>query len=261
MRMKVITLVMFILATAGAITATAAPDSVPVPPDGVVDFQGRTQLVVNIGDFDVLAELLGRTAHVTAEPGFFGSVTLGGYYRVLKNLKVGAFYRLQDGAHHDDDWVDTNGVWGWQDTSARLENILMLDVSPRFLLGFLPGRNWVFMLKGRYEYNFFNNYQSIMARPELTYFWIQDRVPILNVSLSYEMYFPLNFGSTLLYDAWPYLTLLWHATPDVAFELGGAYRTTVWSTSADAVAASDPRYQAYFNSFAVTLGVVITLAY
>jgi hypothetical protein len=260
MRMRTAALAALVLAAA-ALSAAAA-GTIPDPPPGVVDVQGRTQLVANIGAFDVLAEILGRTEHVTATPGFFGSVTLGGYYRLFKNLKVGAFYRLQDGAHHDDDWVsDGIGNWGWQDTSGRLENILMLDASPRVMLDFLPGRNWVFMLKGRYMYNFFNGYQTIMARPELTYFWIQDRVPILNVSLSYEMYFPLNFGSTLLYEAYPYLTVLWHATPDVALELGGAYKTIVWSTSADAVLGGDPSYQIYFNSFAVTLGVVITLAY
>jgi len=255
--MKIVALVTLILAAAAA----AAGAQVPVAPAGVVDFLGRTQLVANIGDFDLLAEVLGRTEYVTAQAGFSGAVTLGGYYRVLKNLKVGAFYRLQDGAHHDDDWMNPGGNWGWQDVSGRLENILALDVSPRFLLDFLPGRNWVFMLKGRYLYDFFNNNQAIMARPELTYFWIQDRVPVLNVSLSYEMYFPLNFGSTLLYQAYPYLTLLWHATPDVALELGGAYKTTVWSTSAAAIANSIPPYQVYFNRFAVTLGVVITLAF
>jgi hypothetical protein len=257
--MKVCVLAVIILGAAG--TAVGATGTIPDPPTGIVDFQGRTQLVANIGSFDVMAELLGRTEYVTALPGFYGSVTLGGYYRVLKNLKVGAFYRLQDGAHHDDDWGSINGPWVWQDTSRRLENILMLDVSPRFLLDFLPGRSWVLMLKGRYEYNLFNNYQSIMARPELTWFWIQDRVPILNVALAYEMYFPLNFGSTLLYQAWPYLTVLWHATPDVGLELGGAYKTTVWSSSSTVQFWGDPSYQVYFNSFAVTLGVVITLAY
>jgi hypothetical protein len=63
-----------------------------------------------------------------------------------------------------------------------------------------PGKNWVFMLKGRFLYNTFNSEMSVLARPELTYFLIVDRVPVLNVTASYEMYFPLNFGSTVLYQ-------------------------------------------------------------
>ena len=123
-------------------------------------------------------------------------------------------------------------MWGWNDTRTRLENLLALDVSPRFQLDFLPGRNWVFLLKGRFIYNpSYENELSIMARPELTWFWVQDRVPILNVSLSYELYFPLNFGDTLIYQSYPYLTVLWHATPDLGFELSGAYKTIAWSTS------------------------------
>jgi hypothetical protein len=260
MRMKRIALAGFILAAVR--TAAMALGATPDAPAGVSDIQGRTQLIASFGDFDVLAELLGHSEHVTPQAGYAGSVTLGGYYRVLKNLKIGAFYRLQDGVHHDNDWGTPTGDWSWQDVSGRLENVLMLDVSPRFLLDFLPGRNWVFMLKGRYEYNLYNDQQSILARPELTYFWIQDRVPILNVSFSYAMYFPLNFGSTLLYQTYPYLTVLWHATPDIALELGGAYKTTVWSTSSSVANWGGlPDYQVYFNSFTLTLGVVITLAF
>jgi hypothetical protein len=71
------------------------------------------------------------------------------------------------------------------------------------------------MLKGRYLYDAWNGRMSIMARPELTWFWIRDRDPFINISLSY-----------------PYVTVLWHATPDLGIELAGAYKTTVWSTSA-----------------------------
>src|SRR5512144_581966 len=132
MRMRVIALAALILAAVAA--GAGALGTIPDAPAGIVDFQGRTQLIASFGDFDVLAELLGRTEHVTADAGFAGSVTLGGYYRLFKNLKVGSFYRLQDGVHHDDDWGTPTGDWTWQDAGGRLENILMLDVSPRFLL-------------------------------------------------------------------------------------------------------------------------------
>jgi hypothetical protein len=254
--------VLFFVFAASA--AASAADNVPVPPQGAVDFQGRTQLVMNLGPVDLLAEALGRSVQVDPALRSYESLTLGGYYRVMPNLKVGAFYRLQAGAIHDDDWVpnpSATPAWIWQDTSTRLEQVLMLDVSPRFQLGFLPGESWVLMVKGRYIYNTANGQQSIMARPELTWFWIQDRVPILNASLSYEMYFPLNFGSTPLYEGYPYLDLLWHATPDIALELGGAYVTTVWSASRSELSQDGAAYSVPASAWVVSLGVVITLAF
>ena len=137
----------------------------------------------------------------------------------------------------------------------------MIDASPRFLLGFLPGENWVFMLKTRFAYNTFNSQMSILARPELTYFLIVDRVPVLNATLSYEMYFPLNFGSTLLYQHYPYLAVLWHATPEVGIELGGAYKTTAWSASAEELALHGEQYTVHAKSWVVSLGAVITLTF
>jgi len=186
-------------------------------------------------------------------------VTLGGYYRVIPNLKVGALARLQAGARHDDDVianVSTN-QWDWNDTSRRLEAVLMLDVTPRFRLDFLPGTNWVLMVKGRYLYNTWNGQMSVMARPELTWFWMKDRDPFINVAVSYEMYFPLNFGSTLIYQSYPYLTVLWHATAELGIELAGAHKTTVWSTSASWGAL--PGWDSYstpVNTWAFSLGIV-----
>ncbi|MGA2478957.1 MAG: hypothetical protein ABSG63_09455 [Spirochaetia bacterium] len=251
----------FLLAAAAA----AVADHIPVPPDGALTFQARTALIANFGNADLVAELLGGQESVNQALQFHESLTLGGYYRVLKNLKLGAFYRLQAGVHHDDDWV-TNASpppgFVWQDTSTRFEHLLMLDASPRFLLDFLPGRDWVFMLKGRFIYNAsYENQMSLMARPELTWFWIQDRVPILNVSLSYELYFPLNFGTTLLYQSYPYLSLLWHATPEVGIELGGAWKSTTWSPSQDVMNSGQSIAGAFpitFHTWVVSLGVVYT---
>ncbi|HET6486076.1 MAG TPA: hypothetical protein VFH83_06630, partial [Spirochaetia bacterium] len=126
------------LASAGVMA-----QNVPVAPSGVVEYQGRTQVVVTIDNLDLLAEGLGRLEPLDGHTGFgYRSVTVGGYYRVIPNLKLGAFYRLQAGARHDDDWIQTGpnpDDWGWQDTTSRWENVLMLDASPRFLLSFLPG--------------------------------------------------------------------------------------------------------------------------
>jgi hypothetical protein len=256
----------FVLASAGAFALTTLK-----APEGIVEFQGRTQVIANIGNVDLLLEGLGRSEHVDADLQSFESLTLGGYYRLLKNLKVGAFYRLQAGAHHDNDWTHQTVPsapggwdWGWNDTNTRLEHLFMLDASPRFQLDFLPGRDWVLMLKGRYIYNTFENQMTVLAEPALTWFWVRDRVPILNVSLSYEMYFPLNFGDTTIYESYPYLTVLWHATPDLGIELSGAYRTVAWSSSEDPAYISNgglPYDPVYFSAWVFSIGVVYNLSF
>jgi hypothetical protein len=250
-----------VIALSMVAAAWAAAQHVPIFPQGEVELQSRAQLVAQVGSWDVLAELLGRLWDEGTPLRSFESVTLGGYYRVLPNLKLGALYRLQAGARHDNDVIAnlSTNQWDWNDTSGRLENILMLDASPRFLLDFLPGRDWVFMLKSRFLYNAsYENQMSVLARPELTWFWIQDRVPLLNVSLSWELYFPLNFGSTLIYESYPYVTLLYHATPEIGIELAGAYKTTVWSTSTSWTAAGWDPYSTPVSSWVFSLGIVYT---
>lgn len=251
----------FVIAfVAAAAVWAGAQTHVPPFSQGDVDLQSRAQLVANIGSWDVLAELLGRLDGLDTPLHSFESVTVGGYYRVILNLKVGALYRVQAGARHDNDVIanQTTQQGEWNDTSQRLESILMLDVSPRFQLGFLPGANWVLMLKGRYLDDVWNGQMSVMARPELTWFWIRDRDPFLNISLSYEMYFPVNFGTTFIYQSYPWLTVLWHAGPEIGVEISGAYMTTVWSTSTSWAAAGWATYSTPINSWEFSLGVVYT---
>ncbi len=254
--MKVI-LIAAIAAVAGAAWAPAQPTI----DQGVVELQSRAQLVASTGNWDILAEIHGSLYNPAESLASYESVTVGTYYRVIPNLKVGALARLQAGVRHDDDVLPGGAPpdnFAWNDASRRLEGVLMLDASPRFQLRFLPTGNWVFMLKNRLEYNTWNGQISVMTRPELTWFWIRDRDPLLNLSLSWEIYFPLNFGSTLVYQNYPYLTALWHATHEVGIELSGAYRTTVWSTSAAWTAASLPGYSLAQQSWVVSLGVVYT---
>jgi hypothetical protein len=99
---------------------------------------------------------------------------------------------------------------------------------------------------------------SVMARPELTWFWIRDRDPFMNISLSYEMYFPVNFGTTAVYQSYPWLTVLWHAAPEIGIEASGAYKTTVWSTSSSWSSRGWGSYSTPINSWAFSLGVVYT---
>ena len=94
------------------------------------------------GRWDILAELMGKLHDLDSPLRSFESVTVGGYYRLIPNLKVGALARLQAGARHDDDVIANlpTNKWDWNDTSSRLEGVLMLDASPRFQLGFPAGR-------------------------------------------------------------------------------------------------------------------------
>jgi hypothetical protein len=157
----------------------------------------------------------------------------GSYYRLLDNLKVGAFYLAETGVRHDADWFKdpADGTWKWANTNGRVESNVVLDASPRAELGFLPGGSWVGELKLRYFYDLFDSEQSLLARPGLTYFWLREGRPFLNFFLQYEMWFPLNFGHRAIYDSWAYLGALYHLSPVV--QLGGytAYRQQWWSST------------------------------
>ena len=253
------TLCIVVLAAAAATWAGA--QHVPIFGQGDIELQSRAQLVANVGSWDILAELLGKLQDLDTPIHSFESVTVGGYYRVIPNLKVGALVRVQAGARHDDDVIAniSTNQWDWNRTSSDGWRACSCWMSARaFSSRSCPGGSWVFMLKGRYLYNTFNGQMSALARPELTWFWIQGRDPLLNIAAGYEMYFPLNFGTTTIYQSYPWLSLLYHATPELGIELTGAYKTTTWSTSASWAAQAWNSYSTPVTSWAFSLGVVYT---
>ena len=238
----------------------APAEHIPAASGGFFEFESRTSLLLDLGRFDPLVELEGRFEDTNLEFRY-RSLTAGAYVRLLKNLKAGAFYRIQQGARHDNDWIEPSlDVWEWVDSRSRTEQLLILDISPRFLLGFMPGRNWVFAVKNRYQYNAFNGQHSLLVRPGLTYYLLRSREPVLNLSLSYGLYIPLNFGETLLYQHEPYLSLLYHLNRNVKLELTGAFKTVIWSTSDDSWANGDT-YAVPNRSFVVGFGVLFPLAF
>lgn len=255
--------------------AAAQADHFPLePPKGVVEYEGRVAALFSYGEFDPVLELKARLEDEEREFRY-RAVTLGSYYRFHRNVKAGAFLRVQQGTRHDDDWINLNSGWTWDGTTDRTEVVAIADITPRFQLGFLPGENWVLAVKGRYELNTDNMQQSVKLRPGLTYFWIVDRNPLLNVSLAYEAYFPLNFGATLearrdldfplyrlTYERWIYLNLLYHLTPTVKLEASLARRSVTWTDSKDFDAeAPTESYQLDYEPWVVGLGVLYMIPF
>jgi hypothetical protein len=227
---------------------------VPPTPEGALEFALDLRMLAKYGRLNPMVELEMR---VEDDPRQFGyrSLTAGSYYRISRHIKAGAFYRLQMGARHDDDWIFLDPGWGWVDSRDRFEHILILDFSPRFQLKFLPGENWVFMLKNRYLYNTFNNEHTLKVRPGITYFLMRNRDPLLNFSFNYALYVPINWGDTFIYSHYPYLEVLYHVSPLVKLYLNAAYKTVTWSTSEDVIEQNDPGYSVDYRAFVIGGGI------
>lgn len=231
-------------------------EHLPEAPGGVVELENHARVFFDLGDFDPMLELSWRFEDEDFE---FRrrALMVGSYYRLIDNLKVGAFYKLQAGARHDDDWIDLNPGWEWRDTTDRYESLLVADISPRFLLEFIPGEDWVLMVKNRYLYNTYNGEQTALVRPSLTYFHLVDREPRFNVSAAYGAYFSLNFGDTLLYRRGPYLSFLYRLSPGVLLDASVARETTTWSTSDDVQSSGESGYTVDYSRWVLSAGVIV----
>jgi hypothetical protein len=199
----------------------------------------RVLLLPDLGRLDPYLELQSETP---GESGFLGysSLTAGAYYRLHPNLKAGLFYRVQLGALHNEDWINGGSGWVWADTSGRPESVLIADLTPRFLLEFLPGNGWVVSLKNRYEYNLYNGNQSLYIRPGLTYNHFAQRQVVYAVGLHYASGLGLNFGDNLFYSHQVYVDGLYHLTDALKLQLelswnrhnyGGQSGSWSWSFS------------------------------
>ena len=67
-------------------------DHVPQAPEGAIDFQGRSTLLLNTQLIDGIVEAQGRLEGPFHDLGY-RACTVGGYMRVLPNLKVGQIGR------------------------------------------------------------------------------------------------------------------------------------------------------------------------
>ena len=251
---------LLVAALLAVVTAWAGAAHLPMIPETGFEVHAHGRIFYSPDDLDLMLEYVGRFEDTDREFRY-QSVTMGGYYRLLRNLKLGAFYRLQLGARHDDDWVAEGSDWIWVDPAARAEHLAILDATPRFLLDFIPGESWVFSLKNRYEYNFSNGQQSLLVRPGLTWFAVRDREPVLNISAQYGTYFSLNFGAVPWYRHGPYLNLLYHLSPSLQLDASVGRQWIYWSESAEFLADhSDERYpNNVYSPWLVDVGFIVRL--
>lgn len=86
-------------------------------------------------------------------------------------------------------------------------------------------------MKNRYLYNAYNDNQTITVRPGITWFWLDGLEPFLNINLQYELYFPLNYGVSTIYEQWLYLNVLYHMNSNFKAGIFGALKKVTWGAS------------------------------
>ncbi len=244
----------------GFALSRVSAEHIPIFPTSALEVHTHARLFSYWDDLSAMIEYTGRFEEPNREFGY-QSLLLGGYYRLLENIKAGVFYKLQAGARHDDDWIATNPGWAWADSLDRFEHLAILDLTPRIQLDFIADGNWVLAVKNRYEYNFFNGHQTLLVRPGVTWFALVDREPVINLSAHYATYLSLNFGREFWYQHGPYLNVLIHIRPWLAIDASAGYQTTFWTESAE-YTAGHPN-QSYgdntFSPWVIDLGAIITL--
>lgn len=221
------------LAFAALAAAAAAAAPVPAVPRGrTAEYEASARLSLRAGRFEPLADLTERWQFEGLRP--YRALMLGSYARVHRNLKLGAFYRLQYGARHDDDWVKEGTAWAWRASGGRPESVLVLDATPRASLG----GSFTGALKARWERDLYNGQQSLKLEPEVAWFWLDGLEPKATLFARHGTYIPLNFGTRSWYERWWYVGGLWHPSPSVSLGPSAALRDTVWTGSAAFRAAS-----------------------
>ena len=117
-------LILFITALIFTVLSVSA-GQIPESGNLGIDYQGRLTVIADMKNSDPYLEVLGRFDSEASRMGY-RHIMVGSYYRIHRNLKLGAFYLLQSGVLHDDDWLFLNPGWNWDDTKNRLENNLIL---------------------------------------------------------------------------------------------------------------------------------------
>jgi len=110
-----------------------------------------------------------------------------------------------------------------------MESMLTADITPRFIIPFMPGDNWVFSIKNRYTYNLYNGQQSYFLLPGVSWFYLKNRAPLWNIFAGYGLYFPLNYSDSIVYKQGPWISGIHHLSSQWKLELRGQYILTNWT--------------------------------
>lgn len=201
--------VLFFSLLLGLVSAPAfgwSPSSPTFPALGLVP-QADIRLFINAQRFSFLFETTGR-AGTDGVKSVLG--TIGSYFQPWDFLRVGLFYRKQWGTRQDADWVwsDTANNWVWTNVNGRSDDILIADVTPRALIPYLPGKDWVGELRTRYEYSTLARSHTLLLRPGVRYFLLDDGNPTWQFYGTFEARLGLNYGRSLLNETSTYLGAL-----------------------------------------------------
>lgn len=205
-----------------------------------------------IASFNTMAEVKYRSNEKRTDETFY---TFGGRFRLFQNLKVGAFYQLAKGARHDEDWVLQNNRWTWRNTEQRQEDNIIVEITPKFLLDFLPGERWVFNFRVSGKQNLFNDNKTLLTRPGLSFYWFKNGSPYMNFYLQHEIYFPLNYGRDTIYQRWTYLGMMYHFNKTVKVSPFLSFGFEKWSHTDDFQQRTGQTYniKENFNNIGVSL--------
>lgn len=187
----------------------------------------------------------------------YRSILLGQYYRFHPNIRTGLFYKRQSGFRHDEDWVtDPVTEWKWKNTNNRHEDLVILDLSPKFLLSFLPGEDWSFEFKTRFEHNFFNSDQNLRLMPTLTYHWILEEKPFLNFYIQQEQAMPLNYSSVKPNEEWLYFGMLYGLDSNWQLGMNYSQKTLSWKNTPEFEKSTGATYTSSNTGSSVGLLVI-----
>ncbi|MBL8993911.1 MAG: hypothetical protein JNM63_11260 [Spirochaetia bacterium] len=173
---------------------------------------------------------------------------LGTYFQIHKNLSVGAFYKLDRGLIHNEDWwLKSPGLsdglpssWEWKDSVNRNEHSLILDITPRFKFD-IPDAKVFAEVKAQYEKHFSYSNDSVKIRPGVS--WLvenADGEPVVTLYLQNEFYLQMpraiNFNQAprnetnevLPYENWLYLGAQFHISDNLSLGLSLAWRNVIW---------------------------------